>query len=186
VLHWCLALVLGAGATGEFAAATTIVSLANPFILGAGNLLMPVTAHTFARSGAAGVWRLALRSTRWLAAGLACFSLSVALAGEQALTVVYGGQFGGQRLTVTLLAVAISVAALGLSAEHGLRASDRPRAIFAANFLALVVTLGLAACLVPTHGNVGAAISLLAGNLVGCVMRWWAFRFWILDRQEQA
>lgn len=185
-LHWCLAFVLGAAATGEFAAAVTIVSLANPLIIGVGNLLMPVTAHTFAQSGAAGVWRLALRSTYWLAAGLAWFSLSAAFAGDQVLAIIYGRQFGGQTSTVTLLALAISVAALGLSAEHGLRASDRPRAIFAANFLALVVTLGLAACLVPTHGNLGAATSLLAGNVVGCVMRWWAFRFWILDRQEHA
>ena len=185
-LHWCLAFVLGPAATGEYAAAITIVSLANPFILAAGNLLMPITAHTFARSGAAGVWQLALWSTRWLAAGLAVFSLLVAVAGDQALAIVYGRQFSGQATTVTLLALAISVAALGLSAEHGLRASDRPRAIFAANFLALLVTLGLAAGLVPSHGNLGAATSLLAGNLIGCVMRWWAFRFWILDRQEQA
>jgi O-antigen/teichoic acid export membrane protein len=185
-LHWCLAFVLGAETTGGFAAAMTIVSLANPFILGAGNLLMPVTAHTFANSGSAGVWRLAVRSTRWLAAGLTLFSLSAAFAGDRALAIVYGGQFGGQIPTVTLLALAISVAALGLSAEHGLRASDRPRAIFAANFLALIVTLGLAACLVPTYRNLGAAASLLAGNLVGSSMRWWAFRFWVLDRQEQA
>jgi O-antigen/teichoic acid export membrane protein len=177
VLHWLLALILGPAATGEFAAAVTIVSLANPFILGAGNLLMPVTAHTFARSGAAGVWQLAVRSTRWLGAGLAVFSLLAALAGDWALRLVYGERFGGQALTVTLLALAISAAALGLAAEHGLRASDQPRAVFTANLSALVVTLLLAAWLVPSQRTTGAAASLLGGNLVGCFLRWWAFRF---------
>jgi O-antigen/teichoic acid export membrane protein len=180
-LHWLLAILLGTAATGEFAAVVTIVSLANPLIIGIGNLLMPVTAHTFAQAGAAGVWRLAVRSTRWLALILAVFCLLAAFAGDWALALLYGDQFGGHTATVALLALAVSVAALGVSAEHGLRSLDRPRLIFAANLLALLITVALAAWLVPVHATTGAAASLLVGNLVGCAARWWAFRLSILD-----
>jgi O-antigen/teichoic acid export membrane protein len=174
-LHWLLALTLGVEATGAFAALTTLVALANPLIIGLGNFLMPATAHVFAGSGPEGVWRLAVRTTRGLVAALALFCLLVALAGNWALTLLYGERFGGQGLAVTLMALAAAVAALGIGAEHALRSMDRPRAVLLANLLALATTLALAAWLVPAHGLVGAACSLLAGNLVGCFVRWSAF-----------
>ena len=49
--YWLLALWLGPAATGEFAAAMTIVLLSNPFIIGLGNLLGPLTARAFAAGG---------------------------------------------------------------------------------------------------------------------------------------
>lgn len=174
-LHWLLALLVGTAGTGEFAAVTTIVSLANPLIIGLGNFLMPATANAFARSGAEGVWRLAIRATAWLGAALAAFCTLCAVAGDWAMTLIYGERFGGQAGTVTLLSLAASAAALGLAAEHALRSMDRPRAVFLANLLALATTLTLAAWLVPAQGTVGAAWSLLAGNLVGCLVRWAAF-----------
>ena len=180
-LHWLLAVVLGTAATGDFAAVTTIVSLANPLVIGLGNFLMPATAHAFAGSGAAGVWKLATRSTLWLAAALVPFCLLAAFAGDWALTALYGARFGGQTPTISLLALAVSAAALGVGAEHALRSMDRPRAIFVANLSALTITLALAGWLVPAHRTVGAACSLLAGNVVGGLVRWWALRFSISD-----
>ncbi|HET6878912.1 MAG TPA: lipopolysaccharide biosynthesis protein [Pirellulales bacterium] len=174
-LHWLLALVQGVSATGDFAAVATIVAFANPIIIGLGNFLMPATAHTYAQSGADGVWRLALRISAWMGAVLGAFCLLVAFAGDWLMTLVYGERFGGQAGVVTLLALSASFAALGLGAEHGLRAMGRPRAIFLANMLALVVTLSLAAWLVPSQGTWGAAASLLMGNIIGCLARWFAF-----------
>src|SRR6185437_11404245 len=122
--------------------------------------------QAFADAGADGVWRLAMRTTWWLSAALGVFCLFAVCAGDWALRLLYGPRFGGQTLTVSLLALAVSTAALGIAAEHGLRSMDRPRAIFVANLAALVITLSLAFLLVPTYRIIGAAWSLLAGNLI--------------------
>jgi O-antigen/teichoic acid export membrane protein len=187
-LHWLLALLLDAAATGAFAAVVTIVSLGNPFIIGLGNFLMPTTAQAFAETGAEGVWRLATRATLWVGAAVAVFCVLATCLGDQALVLLYGPQYGGQTLTVSLLALAVASAALGIAAEHGLRSIDRPRAVFVANLAALVATLSLAFWLVPRLQIVGAAWALLAGNLVGCLFRWWAFSFACADfgRRKEA
>ncbi|HVX16188.1 MAG TPA: polysaccharide biosynthesis C-terminal domain-containing protein [Pirellulales bacterium] len=174
-LHWILAIIVGTAGTGEFAAVMTIVSLANPFIIGLGNFLMPTTAHAFAKSGAAGVWKVAFRATAWLGTALAIFCLLLASTGSWVLTFLYGERFAGQSTTIGLLALAVSAAALGLGPEHALRSMDRPRAVFVANLLALLTTLAMAVWLVPTRGTIGAAYSMSAGNTVGCLVRWWAF-----------
>ncbi|HJT35773.1 MAG TPA: oligosaccharide flippase family protein, partial [Pirellulales bacterium] len=56
--HWLLALLLGAAATGEFAAAMTVVLLLNPFIIGLGNLLGPATARAYANGGVSEMRRI--------------------------------------------------------------------------------------------------------------------------------
>lgn len=186
-LHWLLAVLLEVEATGDFAAMATLVALANPLVIGLGNFLMPATAHAFAAKGAAGVWRLALRATAWLAAALAIFCLLAAFAGDLAMSLLYGARFAGHTAAFTLLAIAATAAALGTAAEHALRTMDRPRSVFIANLLALITTLALAAWLLPRYGLTGAAGSLLAGNSIGCAARWRAFagvlnfRFSIFD-----
>ena len=74
---------------------------------------------------------------------------------------------------------------MGLGAEHGLRSMDRPRAVFLANLLALVTTLSFAAWLVPMQGTFGAAVSLLAGNVAGCLARWCAFLVLLSERSDR-
>lgn len=174
-LHWLLVLLLGAAATGEFAAAMAVVSLSNPLIIGLGNLLGPSTAQAFAAGGAPEMRRL-IRAFTWRMAGLMLlFCLLMASCGHTALAVLYGTAYANHSLALTLLAVALAVNALGMGADSGLRAAGRPRETFIASALALVATLSTGACLATRYGVAGAACAALAGNLVGTAARWLAF-----------
>lgn len=174
-LHWLLALLLGAAATGEFAAAMAVVSLSNPLIIGLGNLLGPSTARALAAGGMPQMRRLIWSFTWRIAGSMLLFCLLMAICGNTALTALYGPAYAGHGLALTLLAAALAVNALGMGADSGLRAAGRPRETFTASLLALLVTLGAGMCLAPRCGIVGAGCAVLAGNLVGTAARWWAF-----------
>lgn len=174
-LHWLLAVLLDVEATGAFAAIATLAGMANPLVIGLGNFLMPAIAHAYAAQGAEGIWRLALRATGWLAAALVMICLLAAAVGGQALTLLYGARFGGHSAAFTLLVVGAAAAALDTAAEHALRTLNKTRSVFIANLLALLTTLALAAWLVPRYGVIGAAGSMLAGNVMGSIARWSVF-----------
>lgn len=174
-LHWLLALLLGAAATGEFAAAMAIVSLSNPLILGLGNLLGPSTARALAAGGMPQMRRLIWSFTWRMAGCMLLFCPLMAICGNAALTALYGPAYAGHGSALTLLAVALAVNALGMGADSGLRAAGRPRETFTASLVALLVTLVVGMCLAPRCGIVGAACAIVAGNLMGSGARWLAF-----------
>lgn len=173
--HWLLALCLGAAATGEFAAAMTVVQLANPFIIGFANFLSPRSAHAFADGGASEVGRVVVRSAVLLAGLTSLFCLAVALFGGRLLALVFDDRYVGQAHAMTVLSLSLVAGTLGMCAENGLRALRHPRTTFTANTIALAVTLVAAAALVAPGGTLGAAYALLAGNLAAATARWWYF-----------
>lgn len=173
--QWLLALLLGAAATGEFAAATTVVLLLNPFIIGLGNLLGPTTARAYATGGVSEMRRIVQKFTLGLAGLLLLFCLLIAGFGGWALAALYGPQYAGQGAVVTLLALGLAINALGMGADNALRAVGRPRDTFLASLLALTITLAVGAWLAPAWHIVGIACAALTGNLAGTFARWLAF-----------
>ncbi|HEX5446096.1 MAG TPA: polysaccharide biosynthesis C-terminal domain-containing protein [Pirellulales bacterium] len=166
-LHWLLALLLGAAATGEFAAAATVVSLTNPMIIGLGNLLGPATAGAYATGGVPEMERV-VETFTWRMAGLMLLvCLAIAGFGNSALALLYGPSYANHGAALTLLALALAANALGMGADSGLRAMGRPRETFYASLLALLVTICAGGCLTPAWNVIGAACAVLAGNVAG-------------------
>lgn len=173
--HWLLAGCLGAAATGEFAAAMTVVQLANPFIIGFANFLSPRSAHAFADGGATEVGHVVVRSAMLLTGLTSLFCLAVAVFGGRLLALVFDDRYVGQAHAMTVLSLSLVAGTLGMCAENGLRALRHPRTTFTANVIALAVTLMVAAAMIAPCGTLGAAYALLAGNLAAATARWWYF-----------
>jgi O-antigen/teichoic acid export membrane protein len=175
-VYWLLSILISTTATGVYAACWTVVLLANPFILGLGNVLQPKTSQAFAAGGKGELVRLVRNVTLVLGAFLMVFGLTVFLAGEQIVAWLYDDPaFANQGHTITVLTFSMIVAALGMGYGHGLKAMERPQWSFAASLLDLTVMLLTAAPLAWSFGMVGGAYCLLCGSIAGTATRYVAF-----------
>jgi O-antigen/teichoic acid export membrane protein len=166
-IHWLLAWTVGEKATGVYAACMTVALFANPLILAAGNALMPRAAQARAEGGGAALRRVVGATTLLLAGAMALFVAAVALAGERVMALLYRGEYAGHGPTLTVLALAMLVSALGLPAANGLAALERTDVVFKTSAAALALSVLLVPVLVARWGVAGAAYGFLAGNLAG-------------------
>ncbi|MEL6615989.1 MAG: polysaccharide biosynthesis C-terminal domain-containing protein, partial [Bacteroidota bacterium] len=89
--------------------------------------------------------------------------------------LLYGPEFAGQRLLVAVLGLGLVVEAVGIAADSGLWAIERPRVGFWIGLVALAV-LGLTGWwLVPAYGAVGAAAALAAASGAAAALQLVAF-----------
>jgi O-antigen/teichoic acid export membrane protein len=95
--------------------------------------------------------------------------------GGHLVALMYGRQYGGNRLVVAILALNLLVGALGFPFSRALFAIDRARVDFLVNFTALFIMVTLGLWLVRTFGPIGAAFGLLGANLVTSGVRAGAF-----------
>jgi O-antigen/teichoic acid export membrane protein len=175
-VHWLLACLLGAMATGVYAACMTVVLFSNPLLLGISNALAPRAAQAFAEGGGPRLRRVVLQTTLLLGAAMALFCAVVMLAGEDIMALLYHGQqYEGYGNTVTVLALAMLAAALGMPASNGLAAAERPDLSFKAGLLAISLSVILVPCLVIWWGVGGAAFGFLVGHVAGSMGRWVGF-----------
>lgn len=182
ITYWIALAIAGTSMTGVYAASASVVGFANPLLLGLGNVLMPKSVLAWKTGGGAGLRREAWRNTVLIAALLAPFCLAAALLGEPVMRVLYhGAEFHDQGPVVTLLALAMLVAALGMPASNALAAMERPGGIVKASVLAAVVTIVMVWLLMAKWGLIGAAAGSVIGCAVGLVGRWVAFYVRIAD-----
>lgn len=174
--HWVLALLIGTSATGVFAACLTIALLANPLIMGIGNVLGPRAALAFADGGTAAVKRIVCRNMLFLAAAMSAFCVVVLFVGTQLMRLFYdGNEYAGHKAVIVVLALQALVSAVFVVANHGLVTIERPDVNFKTNLFGLVVLLVLAFPLVAGWGILGVAIATLAGNVAGTSVQCYAF-----------
>ena len=64
---------------------------------------------------------------------------------------------------VSILAMGVLVYGLSMTAENGLIALNRPRAVFWGNVAGLIITITAGVVLIAMNGIVGAALAALAG-----------------------
>jgi O-antigen/teichoic acid export membrane protein len=169
---WLLALLLDPSSTGIFVAGDNLVRLSAPLMMAVTNVYFPRAARVVASGDLPGVRRLAGRSAVILAVATAVLALFFVVAGERVLGFLYGGAYGGQGLVIALLAIAMVADALETVATNGLMAIDRSQIIFAANLAGTVLTLAIAAVLIPSIGIVGAAWGSLLGRCVTSAVLW--------------
>ena len=176
VSYWLLAAVLDTTATGVYAACMTVAMLSNPLILGLGNVFMPRAVLAFKEGGGVRLRRQAIRDLILLGALMALFCAAVLLVGEDIMRTLYRGeQYEGQGRTVSVLAAASLVFAMGIPASIALTSMERPRAIVLAGLAGAVVTLLVGWWLMVEWGLLGAAYGFLSGNVIGTIGRWVVF-----------
>ncbi len=174
-LLWVLAVALDSRATGVFAACMTVVTLSNPFVLGLANLVGPQSARAVASGGRKALWPVTLRSTIVVSVGMAVFCGAVIVFGGDVLVMLYGLEFAGNGVVVSVLATVIFVWAVGVSAAHGLKAVERPDVNFKAGVLGVAMTVPLAIVLVGSLGVLGVALGALVGRFVELAVRGTSF-----------
>jgi O-antigen/teichoic acid export membrane protein len=164
-IPWALALLHGMPAVGILSAYEAVLLICNPLLLGASNLLLPNLSQAFAIGRSAAVRRMVVRATGLLTLAVAAVSAGLFLAGEAIVTRLFGSDYAGYSMLMMLLAFAMPVEAVGLSAGSGLCALGRPRANFLASLAGLAVALIVASGTLSSRGAIGAAGAMLAGKL---------------------
>jgi O-antigen/teichoic acid export membrane protein len=176
VTYWLSVMVLGAAATGVYAACMSVVSFANPLITGLTNILTPRAVLAWKKEGGAGLLRQAIWDSLFLGAATGAFCIVIVFAGEELMHLLYHGpEYEGQGHTVTVLAAALLAQAVGAPASSALASMERPRAIVFVGSIATVLTVLLVWFLMVEAGLLGAAYGFLLGNVAGAVGRWAAF-----------
>lgn len=170
LLPWLVVFTHGEMATGTLAACMTFVGLSNMFVIAMDNYFLPKSAQAYSTGGMKAL-RWLLNRLVWLdALVLGIFWLLVTFTGDLAVVAVYGPQYEGTELILSLLALSVLVRGVGLPANIGLWAIDRPRADFLADSATFVATVIPAVFLVPSLGVLGAALATLIGAVAGAVL----------------
>lgn len=170
-LHWLLAFISGPAATGAYAAASSLLALSNPVLMGIGNLLAPETARAYADGGRAALRNVVIRASSQVTLVTAMFVILLATCAEPLLNFTFGGSAEGQVAIVVILSFAMLAGITSFGADNGLRALARPEENFRAALAGLTVAFLVAAVLVGRFDGIGAALGALAGNLTSALVR---------------
>lgn len=176
ITYWLSVVIVGAAATGVYAACMSIVSFANPFISGLRNILTPRAVMTWSDKGGEGLRQQSIRDALLIFGGMSVFCLLVVFAGENLMRLLYHSkEYEGQGHLVAVLAFSVMAMEVGAPAANALASMQRPRAIMWASVIGAVITVVLVWYLMMGWGLLGAAYGLLIGNLAGTIGRWVAF-----------
>jgi O-antigen/teichoic acid export membrane protein len=176
VTYWLLAYVVGATATGVYAACMSIALFANPLMMGFSNTLAPKSVLALKEGGYARLRREAAREALLLGAAMSLFCLVLFFAGEDAMRLLYhGNEYAGHGRVVFVLGLGMLASAIGIPATYGLASMERPQATVWAGSIGVILTIVLVCSLMTSWGLFGAACGFLAGTVAGVVGLWVAF-----------
>jgi O-antigen/teichoic acid export membrane protein len=168
---WLLAALRDVQSAGIYAACLGAVSAGNPIMLGLQNLIGPRIAHQSAAHGVESLKRLVLKSTLGSAAPMALFAVVTFRWGGVLLERLYGHQYAGNGIVVSILSVNIVVQAAAFPISRALYAIERADIDFAVNLIAVLIMLTAGLWLVRTYGPPGAAYGMLGANLATSLVR---------------
>jgi O-antigen/teichoic acid export membrane protein len=176
VAYWLALAMVGAAATGIYAACMSVVGFANPLLFGAFNLLVPRSVRAFRKEGGIGVRRQAFADAGLLGGIMAVFCVVIFFFGERVVHALYPattGQHEGE--IVFVLAVTSLIASMGVPAAIALASTERAKAFAAVTGANALLNVVLVFLLLPRFGLVGAAYAVLIGETVGSIARWYLF-----------
>lgn len=162
---WILTGFHGAAAAGIWAACLGVVAISNPLIIGVQNFLGPKITHSYSQGGADRLRQFVLTAIPRFALAILPFSIVLVLWGGKLVAFLYGGQYAGNGLLISILAINLLVTSADFSLSRGLFARERADLDFKVNFLALIILLTIGVWLVSNFGPLGVAISLLVSSL---------------------
>ncbi|MEM6656034.1 MAG: hypothetical protein AAF596_09545 [Planctomycetota bacterium] len=170
-------LTLGGGlaATGVYAACSSVVRLANPFLHAMGNAAGPVFARALAEEGIGGLRTRVRRLTRLTLAAMSAFVLLTALFGPLLLAAAYGDDYTGNIATLVALAAAAALSGVGMIPAKAISSLETPRWNFFIGLVGLLVVLAVAGLGVGSDALTSVAAALVVGAGVCAALRWWCF-----------
>lgn len=163
---WLLAYFHGTASTGVWAACLGVVSVGNPALMGIQNFAGPKIAHVYAESGQKALRRFALKITAALSLFMSALCLALILWGGRLVALLYGHQYAGNNLIVTVLALNLPIAAAMFSFSRALMAIERADLDFQVNLAALLIMVFMGFWLARAYGTLGAAVAFLVANFV--------------------
>ena len=176
LMPWVVALVDGEDATGLFMAGSTLVGVANMFVLGLAHYVCPKAAEAFKRHGAPGLKRVLKTAFLTFSLVLAPFAAACGMFGDAIATLIFPDEFAGAGLVLAVLAVNMWANALSITCGNGLWAVHRPDANFTADAVSLSVVAAATVVLIPSFGVVGAAAAMAIGGWADVIARGSALR----------
>ncbi|MCA9067731.1 MAG: lipopolysaccharide biosynthesis protein [Planctomycetaceae bacterium] len=171
VMPWFVASLEGAAATGILAASSTLVGLANMFVMGVANFLSPRAAKAYAEEGVRGLKTVMVFTSLVFVVFLGVFAVAMCFLGGFVAVLVYGENYAEAGPVMAVLAFGLLASGLSVTAGNGLWAIDRPDANFRADLCALVATIVFSALLIGPYGVVGAALATTLGAAVDGLIR---------------
>lgn len=181
---WFLASLYGADSAGTYAACLGVVLFANPLLMGCSNYLGPKAAHSFARGGIATLRRVVYKATLLISAFMVLFAVGILIVGGQLVVAIYGSQYAGNGLVISVLVLSMLAGGVALGFDAGLYAMNRPTAIFRATLLGLGATVCFGFWMAKRYGPLGAAYGLLAASIITGASK--GLSFWRLSNNRTA
>jgi O-antigen/teichoic acid export membrane protein len=157
------AFVGGAG-TGFFAGANRLAASVATFSF-VYHFNLYATASRLARTSGAALSKLmrsSFRATAWATVGGA---LAVALAARPIMTLIFGRDFAEAAPSLAILIWTVPVMFLSGHARWSLILAHSEIEVFRSQVVGLLTVVALGMLLVPTHGETGAAVAALGGNI---------------------
>jgi O-antigen/teichoic acid export membrane protein len=164
-MPWFIAFWLGPTATGIFAACESILRFTNPIIASITNLLTSEAAIAFSNGGKLAVRRLVWEANAILSLFQFAFCILLAIAGEQILKSSFGDAYANYWPILVVLGLNQLVARLQVAPGRALILVERAKTVLWAEMAGLATTLAAATLLIPRYAILGAALSVLVGNV---------------------
>lgn len=171
VVPWILAVLVGIGATGGYSAASSIIAVSNPLLIGVGMVLTPRSARAFAEGGIAELSRVVRKAATGVTAATVVLAIPLMITGPSLLRLVFGEDAGEFGATVRVLVLALVVSAIGMGPESGLRALERPQISLLSSASGLIVTVTITLATVSSLGAVGGAWGIFGGGAVSTAVK---------------
>jgi len=164
-LAWALAGWHGAAAVGLLAACQGVVGLANPLLQGTGFFLEPRASQAYVKGGVDQLRTFVAKNTLVVLIILSPVCILLFTLGDQIVTLIYGSEYGGQRMVVVVLALNILLLTLDQALYYAFLAKGRLDINFKLNLIRLAISLTLGVWLVRRWEVLGVALAFLAGSL---------------------
>lgn len=176
IAPWIVAAVRGEAETGVFAAGSTLVGLANVFVIGLANFVTPKMSEAFVDGGTRRLGEVVGKTALLYLVTLSLFAGGAAVLGTFAAGLVYGEAFAAAGPVIALLAADMIANSMSITFGTGLCAMRRPRANFGADVVVFVLAPTATVLLVGPFGPTGAAAALLLGGVAEATTRGLIYR----------
>ncbi len=172
---WLINYYQNAEQAGIWAAAVTLVSLGNIFMMGVHNFLGPKIAAVYAESGPGALRKFVLEANVVFALPMLALCIFLYFAGAPLLRLIYGDAYIEGASVLFVMSLNLTLLALAFVFSRGLFALERADLDFRVNFVPLAVLFAAGVPLVRDHGIRGAAWALCLANGVALCCRLAAF-----------
>jgi O-antigen/teichoic acid export membrane protein len=185
--NWLLAGIAGTATAGVYAACVSVVSVANPLILGISNISVPRAVLALNDEGRGKLWRQSIEDAVLLGLALAVVTAAFVLAGGRIMLVFFhGAAFEGRGQILAVLAAALLASGMGMPASNAMASMERTRESFYIVAGAAILTTLFVWRLTSAGGLVGAAYGVLLGNVIGTAAWWTALAMVLQSRDPRA